>query len=595
MAETVADFLLKRLGEWGIKRIYGFPGDGINGILAALERAGNKPRLVQVRHEEMAAFMACAHAKFTGEVGVCIATSGPGAIHLLNGLYDAKMDHQPVVAIVGQAARAAIGGRFQQEVDLISLFKDVAHEYVEMASVPSQMRHLVDRAVRIAKSERTVTCIIIPHDLQELDSEEPPRAHATIHSGVGYSDPHVVPSKHDLKRAADILNEGKKVAMLVGAGAQHAANEVMQVAELLGAGVAKALLGKAALPDDLPYVTGSIGLLGTKPSYDMMMACDTLFMIGTSFPYSEFLPKEGQARGVQIDIDGRMLAVRFPNEVNLVGDSAETLQLLIPYLKKKDDRAWRETIEKNVKEWWKVLEARAMSEAQPINPQRVFWELSPRLPDNCILSSDSGSAANWFARDLKVRPGMMASLSGNLATMGPGVPYAVAAKFCFPERPVIAMVGDGAMQMNGINGLITIAKYWREWSSPQLIVLVLHNNDLNQVTWELRVMTGDPKFEASQDVPDFPYAQYAESLGLKGIRVERADEVGHAWDEALAANRPCVVDAITDPDVPPLPPHITLEQARKFASTLWKGDPNEAGIIRQAAREFIEGVLPHRQ
>ena len=595
MAETVADFLLKRLGEWGIKRIYGFPGDGINGILAALERAGNKPRLVQVRHEEMAAFMACAHAKFTGEVGVCIATSGPGAIHLLNGLYDAKMDHQPVVAIVGQAARAAIGGRFQQEVDLISLFKDVAHEYVEMASVPSQMRHLVDRAVRIAKSERTVTCIIIPHDLQELDSEEPPRAHATIHSGVGYSDPHVVPSKHDLKRAADILNEGKKVAMLVGAGAQHAANEVMQVAELLGAGVAKALLGKAALPDDLPYVTGSIGLLGTKPSYDMMMACDTLFMIGTSFPYSEFLPKEGQARGVQIDIDGRMLAVRFPNEVNLVGDSAETLQLLIPYLKKKDDRAWRETIEKNVKEWWKVLEARAMSEAQPINPQRVFWELSPRLPDNCILSSDSGSAANWFARDLKVRPGMMASLSGNLATMGPGVPYAVAAKFCFPERPVIAMVGDGAMQMNGINGLITIAKYWREWSSPQLIVLVLHNNDLNQVTWELRVMTGDPKFEASQDVPDFPYAQYAESLGLKGIRVERADEVGHAWDEALAANRPCVVEAITDPDVPPLPPHITLEQARKFASTLWKGDPNEAGIIRQAAREFIEGVLPHRQ
>ncbi len=353
---------------------------------------------------------------------------------------------------------------------------------------------------------------------------------------LGYSTPHVIPAKADLQRAADILNQGKKVAMLVGAGALHAPDEVTEVADILGAGVAKALLGKAVLPDDLPFVTGSIGLLGTKPSYDMMMDCDTLLMIGTSFPYSEFLPKEGQARGVQIDIDGRMLGLRFPTEVNLVGDAAETLKLLIPLLERKTDRAWREAIEKGVAEWWKVLEARAMSEAKPINPQRVFWELSPRLPDNCILSSDSGSAANWFARDLKIRRGMMASLSGNLATMGPGVPYAIAAKFCFPERVVIAMVGDGAMQMNGINGLITISKYWREWSNPRLIVLVLHNNDLNQVTWELRVMTGAPKFEASQDIPDFPYAHYAESLGLKGIRVDRPDDLGHAWDEALAAD-----------------------------------------------------------
>jgi pyruvate dehydrogenase (quinone) len=324
------------------------------------------------------------------------------------------------------------------------------------------------------------------------------------------------------------------------------------------------------------------------------MDCDTLLMIGTSFPYSEFLPKEGQARGVQIDIDGRMLGLRFPTEVNLVGDAGETLRLLIPYLDQKTDRGWRKTIEKNVAEWWKVLETRAMSEAKPINPQRVFWELSPRLPDNCILSSDSGSAANWFARDLKIRPGMMASLSGNLATMGPGVPYAIAAKFCFPDRTAIALVGDGAMQMNGINALITISKYWREWSNPRLIVLVLHNNDLNQVTWELRVMTGAPKFEASQDIPEFPYAQYAEALGLKGIRVDRPDDVGRAWDEALAADRPCVLEAITDPDVPPLPPHITLADATKFTSTLIKGDPNERGIIRQAAREFIESVVPHR-
>jgi pyruvate dehydrogenase (quinone) len=595
MSKTVADFVLERLAKWGVNRIYGFPGDGINGIVAALRRAEDKPKFIQVRHEEMAAFMACAHAKFTGEVGVCLATSGPGAIHLLNGLYDAKVDHQPVVAIIGQAARAAIGGDYQQEVDLVSLFKDVAHEYVVMASVPSQVRHVVDRAIRIAKSERTVTCIILPNDLQALDAEEAPHAHATIHSGVDYSTPCVVPVEADLKRAAELLNDGEKVAMLVGAGALHAADEVCEVADILGAGVAKALLGKAALPDALPFVTGSIGLLGTKPSYDMMMGCDSLLMIGTSFPYSEFLPKEGQARGVQIDIDARMLGLRFPTEVNLVGDARETLRLLIPYLKRKTDRSWRDTIENNVAKWWEVLEARAMSDAKPINPQRVFWELSPRLPENCILTSDSGSAANWFARDLKIRHGMMASLSGNLATMGPGVPYAIAAKFCFPERVAIAMVGDGAMQMNGINGLITIAKYWREWSNPRLIVLVLHNNDLNQVTWELRVMTGDPKFEASQDVPEFPYASYAESLGLTGIRVDRPDHVAAAWDQALLAERPCVVEAITDPDVPPLPPHITFEDAKKFASTLFEGDPNQRGIIRQAGRELIEAVLPHRK
>jgi pyruvate dehydrogenase (quinone) len=595
VSHTVADYLLKRLGEWGVQRVYGFPGDGINGILAALDRAGDKPRFIQVRHEEMAAFMACAHAKFTGEVGVCLATSGPGAIHLLNGLYDAKMDHQPVVAIVGQSSRAAMGGRFQQEVDLINLFKDVAHEFVEMASVPSQVRHLVDRAIRIAKSERTVTCLIVPNDLQVLAAEEPPRAHATIHSGTGYSTPIVIPTKDDLKHAAEILNQGKKVAMLIGAGALNAADEVIEVADILGAGVAKALLGKAALPDDLPFVTGSIGLLGTKPSYNMMMECDTLLMVGTSFPYSEFLPKEGQARGVQIDLDGRMLGIRFPSEINLVGDARETLRLLIPYLERKVDRDWRDRIEKGIVKWWKVLEARAMSEAKPINPQRVFWELSSRLPDNCILSADSGSAANWFARDLKIRRGMRASLSGNLATMGPGVPYAIAAKFCFPERTAIALVGDGAMQMNGLNSLITISKYWREWSNPRLVVLVLHNNDLNQVTWELRGMAGAPKFAASQDIPDFDYARYAESLGLKGIRVDRPDDLGRVWDEALLADRPCIIDAITDPDVPPLPPHISLADAAKFTSTLIKSDPNEVGIIRQAAREFAESVLPHKK
>ena len=594
MKDKVSDFLLKRLSQWGVKRIYGFPGDGINGIMGALDRAGDLLDFVQVRHEEMAAFMACAHAKFTGEIGVCMATSGPGAVHLLNGLYDAQMDHQPVVAIVGQQSRAAMGGSYQQEIDLMALYKDVAREYVQMASDAVQIRHLVDRAIRIAKVERTVTCIIIPNDVQELEAvETPPRAHGTIHSGTDFSVPRVVPKEVDLHRAAEVLNAGEKVAMLVGAGALQAVDEVLEVADLLGAGIAKALLGKAALPDDLPFVTGSIGLLGTKPSWEMMTSCDTLLMVGSSFPYSEFLPKEGQARGVQVDLDGRMLGLRYPMEVNLMGDSAETLRALIPLLKRKEDRSWRKRIEKGITAWWKLLEARAMQEANPINPQRVFWELSPRLPDNCILSSDSGSAANWFARDLKIRRGMMASLSGNLATMCPGVPYAIAAKFAFPDRVAIALVGDGAMQMLGNNELITISKYWKEWSDPRLIVLVLNNRDLNQVTWEMRAMAGNPKYEASQDLPDFPFAKYAELLGLRGLRVDKPEDIGPAWDEALSSNRPVVLEAYTDPNVPTLPPHISFREAAAYSSALRKGDPEEGGIIKQTIKDAVATVLPH--
>jgi len=595
MAHSVSDFLIERLRAWGIHRIFGFPGDGINGIMGALNRAGGDPDFIQVRHEEMAAFMACAHAKFTGQIGVCLATSGPGAIHLLNGLYDAKMDHQPVLAIVGQSARTAMGGSYQQEVDLTTLFKDVAGEYVHMASVPAQVRHLVDRAVRIALDERTVTCLIFPNDLQTMDAvTEPERAHGTIHSGLGYVSPRVVPREADLQRAAAILNEGERVAMLVGQGALGAADEVLETADRLGAGVAKALLGRAVVPDDLPFVTGSIGLIGTLPSWELMTECDTLLMVGSSFPYSEFLPKEGQARGVQIDIDGRMLGIRYPMEVNLVGDSRETLRALLPLLQRKQDRTWRERIEKNVAEWWRVLEARARNAADPINPQWVFWELSPRLPDGCIITADSGTSADWFARDLKLRRGMMASLSGNLATMGPGVPYAIAAKFAHPDRVVIACVGDGAMQMNGINELITIAKYWMRWSDPRLVVLVLNNRDLNQVTWEQRVFEGDPKYEASQDVPDFPYAEYARSLGLDGVKVDRPDQVGAAWDRAFAADRPFVLEAYTDPNVPPLPPHITVKQAREFASSMIKGDPDAGGVIRQSFRDLIESYLPHK-
>ena len=593
MSQTASDFLVNRLYEWGVRRIFGYPGDGINGVIGALDRAKEKIRFVQARHEELAAFMACGHAKFTGEVGVCLATSGPGAIHLLNGLYDAKMDHQPVLAIVGQQATIGLGADFQQEVDLGSLFKDVAGHYVHMASTPAQIRHLVDRAMRIAKAERAVTCLILPNDVQEMDAvEHPPRRHGASFTGIGYSSPLVIPTEEDVAAAAAVLNEGEQVAILVGAGALGAADEVMEVADLLGAGVAKALLGKAVLPDDLPYVTGSIGLLGTRASWDMMNDCDTLLMVGSSFPYSEFLPKLDQARGVQIDIKPGNLSLRYPMEVNLCGYARETLQLLIPRLRRKTDRGWRERIEGWTKEWWEVLEARAMLDADPINPQRVFWELSPKLPDRVILTADSGTSASWYARDIQIRRGMMASLSGNLATMGPGVPYAIAAKFAYPDRPVVAMVGDGAMQMNGINGLITIEKYWREWSDPRLIVLVLNNRDLNMVTWEQRVFAGDPKFEASQDIPDFPYARYAEMLGLAGVSMATPAEIAPGWDRALAADRPVVVEARTDPNVPPLPPHITFAQATAYAQAIVKGDSGGWDMVKQSVKELAESFRP---
>jgi pyruvate dehydrogenase (quinone) len=596
MKKNVSDQLLERLHAWGVRRVFGYPGDGINGLMGAFDRMGERMTFVQARHEELAAFMACAHAKFTGEVGVCMATSGPGAIHLLNGLYDAKADHTPVLAIVGQTARAAMGGDYQQEVDLHSLFKDVAHEYVQTAMVPEQMRHLVDRAMRIARDRRAVICLILPHDLQEEEAvETPPREHGTVHSGIGHTAKRVVPGDADLRAAAEVLNAGKRVAILAGAGALQATDELIAVADTLGAGVAKALLGKFAVPDDLPFVTGAIGLLGTQPSWELMSECDTLLMVGSAFPYAEFLPREGQARGVQIDIDGRKLSLRYPMEINLVGDSALTLQALLPHLKRQDDRRWREQIEASVRDWWAVLEARAMNEANPINPQRVFWELSPRLPDDCILTCDSGTSAAWYARDLKARRGMMGSLSGGLATMGPAVPYALAAKMAFPERPVIALLGDGAMQMLGINALVTIAHRWREWKDPRLVVMVLNNSDLNMVTWEQRISAGVPKFEDSQQLPAFPYADYARLLGLHGVRVDRPDAVAGAWDEALRADRPVLLEMVTDPNVPPIPPHVSATQVRHYLRALLHRDPQAVQTVIASFREVWDSVTKGRR
>jgi pyruvate dehydrogenase (quinone) len=594
MSMNVSEFIWHRLSEWGLKRVYGYPGDGVGGLDVALEKAKGFMEYVQVRHEEMAAFMASAHAKFTGEVGLCYATSGPGAIHLLNGLYDAKMDHVPVVALVGQQARTALGASYQQEVDLLNLFKDVASEFVGLASVPEQVRHLIDRAVRIAHNKRSVTCVILPNDLQLLPYEDPPLAHGATHTGIGYAGPAKLPDEATLRAAADVLNSGKKVAMLVGAGALEATDEVIAVAEKLKAGVAKALLGKAVVPDDLPFVTGSLGLLGTKPSWDLMKGCDTLLMVGSAFPYSEFLPKPGAARGVQIDIDGNRLSLRYPMEVNMVGDSATTLRALLPLLKQNQDTSWAREIENGLKSWWKTLRARAMDGADPLNPQRVFWELSPRLPNNAIITADSGSVANWYARDLKMRRGMKASLSGGLASLGAGTPYALSAKMAFPNRTVIACMGDGAMQMNGLNVMITISKYWKKWPNPCLIVLVLNNRDLNQVTWEERVQMGAGKTELTQSIPDFPYHKYAELLGLKGIFVNDPEKVGAAWDEALAADRPVILEAYTDPNVPPLPPHITLKDAKNFMMMM-REEPELGSVLKNSAKELLTSLVPGKE
>ncbi len=582
--QNVADYLLARLRDWDVKKVFAYPGDGINGLLAAWGRADDQPRFIQARHEEMAAFEAVGYAKFTGSVGVCAATSGPGAVHLLNGLYDAKLDHVPVVAIVGQTARSAMGGSYQQEIDLISLYKDVASEYVQMVTVSEQLPNVLDRAMRIAQSRRTVTALIVPADLQEEPYSPPTHEFKMVPSSLGMERPVTSPSDAAIERAAAVLNAGSKVAILVGQGARGARDQVARIADVLGAGVAKALLGKDVLPDDLPFVTGSIGLLGTRPSYEMMAECDTLLTIGSSFPYSQFLPPLGQARAVQIDSDPTMIGMRYHYEVNLVGDAATTLQALIPHLAPVTDGPWREKIETDVREWHEAMAAEAAVEADPINPMRIFTEFSERMPDRAIITSDSGSAANWYARHLMFRKDTRGSLSGNLATMGPGVPYAIGAKFGSPSQPVIVFTGDGAMQMNGMAELITIAKYFREWEDPRLVVAVLHNDDLNQVTWELRAMGGAPMFEASQSLPDIDYASFAAGLGLSGITVTDPDRLGSAWDAALSADRPTVLDVHCDPAIPPIPPHATAEQAQNMITSIMAGDKDRWSVLKEGIK-----------
>jgi pyruvate dehydrogenase (quinone) len=591
MSTKVSDYVLERLREWGVECVFAYPGDGINGLLAAWGRADNKPRFVQARHEEMAAFEAVGYAKFSGKVGVCAATSGPGAIHLLNGLYDAKLDHVPVVAIVGQTNRSAMGGSYQQEVDLHTLFKDVASDFLETVTVPEQLPNVLDRALRTALARRSPTAIIIPADVQELDYEAPGHAFKMVPSSLGVSGRGAtVPDDASLREAADVLNSGSKVAMLVGQGAAGARAEVQQVAELLGAGVAKALLGKDVLSDELPYVTGSIGLLGTRPSYELMRDCDTLLTVGSSFPYTQFMPEFGR-RAVQIDLDAHMVGMRYPYEVNLVGDAAATLARLLPLLERKTDRSWQESVIASTGRWWDVMERRAGLSAEPINPEHVAHALDPLLPDNAILTSDSGSVANWYARHIRMRGTMRGSLSGTLATMGPGVPYAIGAKFAHPDRPVVALVGDGAMQMNGLAEMITAAKYRELWEDPRLVVAVWNNQDLNQVTWEMRAMAGSPQFLPSQSIPDVRYADFARSLGLTGIRVEKPEQVADAWQAALDADRPAVVEFLTDPAVPPIPPHADWDQMASTLGAILKGDADRTGMVKQGLKAKVQEFL----
>jgi len=595
MTTTVADQLLDRLREWKVTEVFAYPGDGINGILAAFGKADNDPRFIQARHEEMCAFEAVGYAKFTGRVGVCMATSGPGAIHLLNGLYDAKLDHVPVVAIVGQTNRSAMGGSYQQEVDLHTLFKDVS-AYVETVTVPEQLPNVLDRAIRTALSRKAPATLIVHADVQELEYSAPTHAFKMVPSSMGrISTPVVVPDDDSVRQAAELLNAGERVAMLVGAGAAGAHDQLEQVADVLGAGVAKALLGKDVLSDEHNYVTGSIGLLGTRPSYEMMRDCDTLLTVGSSFPYTQFMPEFDQARAVQIDTDPSYIGMRYPYDINLVGDARATLAALLPLLERKHDRNWRKQIETNVAQWWQTMADEALVGAEPINPMRLFSELSTRLPERAIVTADSGSAANWYARHLRLRHGMRGSLSGNLATMGPGVPYGIGAKFGNPDRPVIVFEGDGAMQMNGMAELITIRRYWQEWTDPRLVVAVLHNDDLNQVTWEMRAMGGAPKFAESQTLPFVDYARFAEDLGLFALTVDDPDAVGRAWDQALASDRPTLLDFHVDPNVPPIPPHTTFEQAVSTAQALARGDEDRWSVIKQGLKTKAREVLPHQR
>jgi pyruvate dehydrogenase (quinone) len=590
---TVSDLVVERLTEWGVRRVFGYSGDGIDGVVGALRRAG-APAFVQARHEEAAAFMASGHAKYTGAPGVCLSTQGPGAVHLLNGLYDAKLDSQPVVALVGQQVSTVLGSAYQQEIDLVRLFGDVCAQFVQAAYSPEQVPMLLDRAFRTALATRSPVCVILPHDVQMAAAPDPgEHSHGVIVTSPGLRPGRVLPHEEDIEAAAAVLAAGERPAILVGQGARAAAAEVTELAARIGAGIAASLLGKPVIDESLPIHTGVMGHLGTTASAELMRECDTLLLVGTNDPWTEFYPAPGQARAVQIDIDGRRLGARYPVEVPLLGDAGETVRALLAALKPAENRRWRERVESSVRRWHEIAARRAGAPADPLNPQYVVRELSGRLPADAQVAVDVGSVTYWYARHLRLPPGVPAHLSSTLASMGCALPYGLAAKLADPSRPVVALAGDGAFQMLGLAELLTVAARWRDWADPRFVVCVLNNRDLAEVSWEQRETEGEPRFTTSQELPEVPYARYAELLGLRGIRIAAPEEVGPAWDEALAADRPVLIEAVTDPAVPLLPPGQPYEKVKPMYAGLAAEDTAlarraEAHLRRERADEGFD-------
>lgn len=565
--QLVADAVVKRLKEWGVGRIFGYSGDGINAFMEALNRSESGPEFVQARHEENAALMAVGHAKYAGGVGVVTSTQGPGAVHLLNGLYDAKLDSVPVVAIIGQQSRSVLGSAYMQEIDLLTLFRDVAAQFAAQVNSPEQVMMVIDRAFRTALQTQSPCVVIIPHDVQQQPAVELEQEHGVVVTAPTWRPARVRPYDEDLQAAAGILNAGQKVALLVGQGARGAQDEVVAIARKLGAGITTSLLGKPYVDETMPNATGTMGHLGTSASAFLMSGCDTLLIVGSNDPWTEFYPPPGAARAVQIDIDGRKIGNRYPIEAGLVGDAAETLTALLELVDEHRPGDWQAEVEQQVSAWRALAEERALTPANPVNPERVLYELNPHLPANAMVAIDVGSSVYWYARQLRLPRGVPAHLSGTLATMGCSIPYGIAAKLNAPDRPVVVVSGDGAMQMVGLAELVTLSRLWKSWADPRFVVCVLNNGDLAEVTWEQREMEGQPRFGESQALPDFPYARYAELLGMDGIRIDEPETLGRAWARAFAADRPTVIEVLTDADIPLLPPFpagaAKLEPMRK--------------------------------
>jgi pyruvate dehydrogenase (quinone) len=583
MAETAADVLIDTLQEWGVRVIFGLPGDGINGIMEALRKRQEQIRFIQVRHEEAAAFMACGYAKFTGRLGVCLATSGPGGLHLLNGLYDAKLDGQPVLALTGLPYHDLIGTHTQQDVELDKVFADVAKYNVRVMG-PEHVENIAHLACRTALAYNGVSHIAFPVDLQDAPvKKRGSKRNIPGHTSDVFARSARLPAEDDLRRAADLLSSGKKVAILAGRGALGATDELEQIAAILGAPIVKALLGKAAVPDDSPFTTGQIGLLGTRPSQEVMETCDTLLMVGTAFPYIEFLPKPGQARAVQIELDPMRIGLRYPVEVGLVADSKRALQALLPLLRRTENRSFLEQAQSSMRAWWGLVEERGTRTDVPMKPDVVAWELGKRLRDDAIVCSDSGTVATWWARQIRARRGQMYSLSGMLASMANGLPYAIAAQLAHPDRQSVAFVGDGGFSML-MAELATCVKY----KLPVKIVIV-KNNTLGMIKWEQMVFLGNPEYGC--DLQPIDFAAFARACGATGFTVEDPAQCGHVLDQALAHPGPVVVEAIVDPFVPPMPPKVTVEQATKFAEALVKGTPNREKIALTVLSDKVRELI----